>query len=76
MNWQDITRNWGLTAERLSQRFPQLDSKELRAHRQSREELTAEIARRHDLTLHEADRELDDWAFALGTAQKLDRLAG
>ncbi|AWI83546.1 hypothetical protein CEW88_07550 [Alloyangia pacifica] len=76
MNWQSITRNWGLTAERLPQRFPHLDSDELRARPRSREELTAEIARRHDLTLQEAERELDDWAFALGAAQKLDRLAG
>ncbi|MBE9635847.1 hypothetical protein [Salipiger mangrovisoli] len=76
MNWQSITRNWGLTAERLLQRFPYLDATALRARRHDHAELTQDIAGRHDLTLLEAERELDDWLFAQGAAQELDRLAG
>ncbi|WP_226621460.1 hypothetical protein [Alloyangia pacifica] len=76
MNWQSITRNWSLTAERLAQRFPQLDAEALRSRLPNREAVTHEIAERHDLTLREAERELDDWVFAQTAAQQLDRLAG
>ncbi|SDG26846.1 hypothetical protein [Alloyangia pacifica] len=76
MNWQSITRNWGLTAERLAQRFPQLEAESLRRQRPDRGAVAQEIADRHDLTLLEAERELDDWLFAQSAAQQLDRLAG
>ena len=76
MDWQSITRNWGLTVERLALRFPHIDDAALRAARTDRDALARHIAERHDLTLLEAERELDDWVFAQGAALQLDRLAG
>ncbi|WP_353472262.1 hypothetical protein PVT71_13270 [Salipiger sp. H15] len=76
MNWQSITRNWGLTVEHLAQRFPHVDADALRAERADHAEVARHIAERHDLTQLEAERELDDWVFAQGATQQLDRLAG
>ncbi|NDV99211.1 hypothetical protein G0A00_07895 [Yangia sp. PrR002] len=76
MEWQDTTRNWGLTVERLKARFPHIDEAALRARRHAHTETAQHIAARHDLTQQEATRELDDWAFANVLHRQIDRLAG
>ncbi len=76
MEWTRITRNWNQAAGRLRQRFPHVDDAALSDAPPQVDEVARHVADRHDLTLHEARREVEDLLFPVRLPEPLQRAAG
>ncbi len=70
MTWHDLSANWSALQERLRQRFPNLDMTLFRTPPRDRAALTRELAAAHELTLIEAQRELEDFMSAEDLARQ------
>ena len=76
MEWTRITRNWNQAAGRLRQRFPHVDDTALSNAPRQVDEVARHVADRHDLTLREARREVEDLLFPVCLPEPLQRAAG
>lgn len=76
MEWTRITRNWNQAATRLKRRFPLVEGEELSAAPPQVEEVARHVADRHDLTLAEARREVEDLLFPQRLPEQIQRAAG
>ena len=61
MDWQTVENNWKAFVPVLIRRWPELDEDELLSMTGRRKRFTSYLAKRHELTLLEAEEEVGYW---------------
>lgn len=70
MTWSDLTLNWALWFKRIQTRFPHLDESAMPFLKQDRDRFEAYLADTHNLTLHEAREEFEDFLYIESLARE------
>ena len=61
MDWHTVERNWPAFVERIEQRWPKTDERDLMDIDGDRSRFTTYLAKVHDLTQNEASEEIETW---------------
>lgn len=63
MKWTDLTADWALWFSKMQLRFPHLEDSAMPFVKQDRIRFEAYLAGVHNLSLHEAHEEIEDFMF-------------